>query len=123
MLHRFVFTTALTITSRVVQIRDRLAGRIPPRHLVCATVSASRHTVPSGKNFLDAVYAQPAGGQPHSTLLICHGIGEIASQWFGVQRLLAENGIASLVFDYSGYGRSTGHIDWLPMRARCGRCI
>jgi alpha/beta superfamily hydrolase len=28
--------------------------------------------------------------------------------WTAVQQLLGENGVASLVFDYSGYGRSTG---------------
>ena len=32
--------------------------------------------------------------------------------WFPVQHLLAANGVASLVFDYSGYGRSSGSIDW-----------
>jgi alpha-beta hydrolase superfamily lysophospholipase len=30
--------------------------------------------------------------------------------WLPVQRLLASNGVASLVFDYSGYGRSLGRI-------------
>jgi hypothetical protein len=41
-------------------------------------------------------------------LLICHGIGETVQHWSAVQQLLAINGIASLVFDYSGYGRSSG---------------
>jgi hypothetical protein len=41
-------------------------------------------------------------------MLLCHGIGETAPHWFPVQKLLANNGVASLVFDYSGYGRSTG---------------
>jgi hypothetical protein len=61
---------------------------------------------------VDAVYAEPAAGTPRAAVLICHGIGEIVPQWFPIQRLLAENGIASLVFDYSGYGRSTGFADW-----------
>ena len=47
-----------------------------------------------------------------AALLICHGIGEIVEYWFPVQQLLAANGVASLVFDYSGYGRSSGSIDW-----------
>jgi hypothetical protein len=33
-------------------------------------------------------------------------------QWFGVQQLLAANGVASLVFDYSGYGKSSGRPHW-----------
>jgi hypothetical protein len=32
--------------------------------------------------------------------------------WLGVQRLLADQGVASLVFDYAGYGRSSGNICW-----------
>jgi len=32
--------------------------------------------------------------------------------WTGVQHLLASMGVASLVFDYSGYGRSRGIVDW-----------
>ena len=30
----------------------------------------------------------------------------------GVQRLLAAQGVASLVFDYAGFGKSTGRIRW-----------
>jgi alpha/beta superfamily hydrolase len=30
--------------------------------------------------------------------------------WLGAQRMLADCGVASLVFDYSGYGRSSGRI-------------
>jgi uncharacterized protein len=111
MFHRLAFTIALTITSRFVQLRDHLLGRVPRTRPVCPELSITRHTIPSGKNLLDAIYVKPA--LPKSALLICHGIGEIAPQWFAVQRLLAEYGIATLVFDYSGYGRSTGHIDWL----------
>jgi uncharacterized protein len=113
MLHRFAFTTALTLASRFVQLRDRLLGRVPRTRPDCPPISATEHTIPSGKNRLDAVYVQPATGSPRSALLICHGIGEIVPQWFPIQRIFAESDIASLVFDYSGYGRSTGFIDWL----------
>jgi uncharacterized protein len=131
MLHRFVFTTALTITSRAVQVRDHLIGRVPrklpeipitpdvPSVRRCLAnrwgnkLSATRHIISSGYNLLDAVFVEPVAVPSRSALLICHGIGEIVPQWFAVQRLLAQSGIASLVFDYSGYGRSTGRIDWL----------
>jgi len=111
-MHRFLFTTALTCTSRVVQVRDRLLGRVPRNRPECPAISATQHAIPSGKNLLDAVYVEPVSAPPRAAVLICHGIGEVVSQWFAVQRLFAENGIASLIFDYSGYGRSTGHIDW-----------
>jgi alpha-beta hydrolase superfamily lysophospholipase len=41
-------------------------------------------------------------------VLICHGIGERFYFWREVQQILATSGIASLVFHYPGYGRSTG---------------
>ena len=107
-----MFTAALTCASRVVQIRDTLLGRIPRTWPECTGIAVTQHAIPSGKNLLDAVYVEPSAGPLRSAVLICHGIGEIVPQWFPIQRLFAENGIASLVFDYSGYGRSTGFIDW-----------
>jgi len=108
---RFLFTVALTCASRAVQLRDRMLSRIPHGHPKC-TVAATQHTLASGKNLLDAVFVTPAPAKARAAVLICHGIGEIAPQWFPIQRILAEGGIASLVFDYSGYGRSTGCPDW-----------
>jgi alpha-beta hydrolase superfamily lysophospholipase len=110
--HRILFTVSLTVASRFVQLRDRLLGRIPRTRPECPTVSATQHTISSGKNLLDAVFVEPNENPARAAVLICHGIGEVVPQWFPIQRLLAENGIATLVFDYSGYGRSTGFIDW-----------
>jgi alpha-beta hydrolase superfamily lysophospholipase len=47
---------------------------------------------------------------PRAGVLICHGIGETVRHWEAAQRLLATEGVASLVFNYPGYGRSTGRI-------------
>jgi len=109
---KIAFTTALTIASRLVQLRDRLLSRGARSRPVCPSIRQTRHTVRSGQNVLDAAYVEPADAPPAAALLICHGIGEIVSQWFPIQRIFAEGRIASLVFDYSGYGRSTGHIDF-----------
>lgn len=110
---KIAFTTSLTIASRFVQLRDRLLGRVPRSSPDCPGLRATRHTIPSGRNLLDAVFVEPSYNPANAALLICHGIGEIVPQWFPIQRIFAENGIASLVFDYSGYGQSTGHIDFL----------
>ena len=96
-LHRFVFTTALTITSRVVLVRDHLVGRVPRKRPECPEISVKQHTIPSGKNLIDAVYVVPADEPAQSAILICHGIGEIVPQWFAVQRILAQFGGASLL--------------------------
>jgi hypothetical protein len=87
-------------------------GRIPRgQPSADAAISRTQQTIPSGRNLLD-VFIQPAGGATRKSMLICHGIGDVVSQWYPIQRLFAVRGIASLVFDYSGYGRSTGRIDW-----------
>ena len=109
---RFLFTAALACASRAVQLRDRMLSRIPHSLPECIGIAATQHTLASGKSLLDAVFVTPAPTEARAAVLICHGIGEIVPQWFPIQRILAEAGIASLVFDYSGYGRSTGRPDW-----------
>ena len=111
-LQRFLFTAALTCASRAVQLRDRMLSRVPRSRPECSATTATQYTLTSGKNLLDAVYVKPSSSEARAAILICHGIGEIVPQWFPIQRILAEGGIASLVFDYSGYGRSTGRPDW-----------
>jgi pimeloyl-ACP methyl ester carboxylesterase len=110
-----LFTAALACTSRVVHVRDRVLGRAPRSRPECPHLRAVEHSIRSGKNLLDAVYVEPASGTPKAAVLVCHGIGEVVPQWFPIQRIFAENSIASLVFDYSGYGRSTGVPDWPQM--------
>jgi alpha-beta hydrolase superfamily lysophospholipase len=110
--HRPSFTITLQCASRLINMRDRLRGRLRSQPTDAPHLAASRHSIPSGNSLLDAVYVEPAAHPARASVLICHGIGEIAPQWFPIQQILAEAGVASLVFDYSGYGRSTGHIHW-----------
>ena len=111
--HKRAFTVAITFISRVIALRDRLTGwKESDWQPAASDDSIARHVIVSGSNCLDAVFARPAQGFARASVLICHGIGETVEYWLSVQRLLAENGVASLVFDYSGYGKSTGTIDW-----------
>ena len=117
-IRKYVFTAALTVTSRFTQVRDLLQGRIGPvardrraRKLWFGPSIESeetRCTIRSGNNTLDAYFVKPAASPVQAVVLICHGIGETVEHWLPVQRLFAANGVATLVFDYSGYGRSTG---------------
>jgi pimeloyl-ACP methyl ester carboxylesterase len=112
-MHRLSFTIATTIASRAILYRDRALRRIARLSRgTTENVIVSQHWISSGNNRLHAAYVAPAATPPKAALLICHGIGEIVEYWFPVQQLLAANGVASLVFDYSGYGRSSGSIDW-----------
>ncbi|WP_407935942.1 alpha/beta hydrolase [Cupriavidus necator] len=68
----------------------------------------ARHTTfPSGKRMLHAAF-MPASDPAAPALMVCHGDNESVADWAPVQAMLATAGIASFVFDYSGYGRSTG---------------
>jgi pimeloyl-ACP methyl ester carboxylesterase len=116
-IRKYVFTASISGISRLLALRDLLLGRIGPLralrrqspwHAVAADVT--RCSIASGKNTLDAYFVRPAEGPVKSVVLICHGIGETIEHWLAVQRLFAAHGAASLVFDYSGYGRSTGWV-------------
>jgi pimeloyl-ACP methyl ester carboxylesterase len=126
-MRRLIFTVSITCISRALAVRDLLLGRIGPfrnerfrlepglngQGRFGSTLEAvvTRCAIPSGGNMLDAFLAAPAERPAQAAVLICHGIGETVEHWLPVQRLLAANGAASLVFDYSGYGRSTGRLD------------
>ena len=63
--------------------------------------------IASGDRKLDATLVRaPADTAP--ALLIFHGTAEAVSYWADTQALLYRHGITSMVFDYSGFGRSTG---------------
>jgi uncharacterized protein len=109
--HRQSFTVAVTCISRLAALADRILGRIGQTQ--CDDLSStSRHAIPSGSNLLDAAYVEPVAAPPRAVVLICHGIAETVDRWLPVQQLLASHGVASMVFDYSGFGKSTGHVDW-----------
>lgn len=111
--HRTTFTLALTGISRILLARDWLFGWVPRSIEDKTTAEAiiERRSIASGRNTLDAVWVRPTTSPICAVVLVCHGIGETVEHWLRVQELLAANGAASLVFDYSGYGRSSGHID------------
>jgi hypothetical protein len=111
--HRVFFSIAISCISRYLILRDRALGWTK-RGRISAGIHerASRHTIRVAAQLLDAVFAEPASVPARAAVLLCHGLGETVEQWFGVQKLLAANGVASLVFDYSGYGKSTGQPHW-----------
>jgi pimeloyl-ACP methyl ester carboxylesterase len=112
-----IFTLVVTCISRVLLAADRILGRVrscaalEPSEVETSEVSLRRVSIPSHGNSLDAILVGPAAAPERASLLICHGIGEIVEHWTAAQRLLACRGVASLVFDYSGYGRSSGFVN------------
>jgi alpha-beta hydrolase superfamily lysophospholipase len=63
----------------------------------------------SGSRELQAwwVKASPTNDSKKA-VLIFHGNNESISEWIPVQQLLWQHGISSIVFDYSGFGNSSG---------------
>ena len=106
-----IFTLAVTVVSRLLILRDRLLGRLQPHEAVDAGNVSRVRLLSSGANLLDARFVTPATGPVKAGLLLCHGIGETVEHWAAAQQLLARDGVASLVFNYSGYGKSTGWIN------------
>jgi uncharacterized protein len=111
--HRAYFSVAITCISRFMIGRDRVFGLSKSgRRPAGIHERSTSHSISSKASRLDAVFVEPHHRAAHAAVLLCHGIGETVTQWFGVQQLLAANGVASLVFDYTGYGRSKGRPDW-----------
>ena len=71
-------------------------------------IDGERLVIASGNRRLSAVYL--SAGDDSSAILICHGIGELVEYWGKVQGSLRDMGVSSLVFNYSGYGESSGTV-------------
>jgi uncharacterized protein len=97
----------LTVASRVLLRRDRLNGTMKLM-LREFPFEAERLVIASNGRRLAAVYVSTGDDGP--AVLICHGVGELVEYWAKVQGLLKAMGVSSLVFNYSGYGKSSGFI-------------
>lgn len=96
---------ALGVASGALMLRDAALGVTQRlrRH-----PSAEAFFFESGDRRISAVYVPGEAGAP--VLLLCHGIGETVEHWSAAQALLRDRGVGSMVFNYSGYGRSTGRV-------------
>lgn len=96
--------------------------RVSPCHMtramaaLCATLSAcTPHPaevavrVPSGAVVLSGTLVLPSGAGPHPGVVIVHGSGsETREAYVPLATVLAERGIAALIYDKRGTGGSTG---------------
>ena len=106
-----LFTAGVNCASRYFLWRDRWNGRL--RQVYSGDYSfshATMLTIGGGRAAFDAVFVRPATEDITAAVLVCHGIGEVVDHWRPAQHLLALEGVASLVFDYNGYGKSKGIV-------------
>jgi uncharacterized protein len=102
-----VLSLILTVISRAIFRRDRNNGKMK-RILDAFSFAEQRLVLQSEDRRLSAVYVSAGNDAP--AVLICHGIGEVVEYWGRVQEAFREMGVSSLVFNYSGYGESSGTI-------------
>jgi uncharacterized protein len=102
-----ILSLGLDVIGRVFLRRDRHNGSMK-RLFDAFAFDQQRLTIPSGGRKLSAVYVRASDDAP--VFLICHGIGEQVEYWSGVQELLKTMDVSSLVFNYSGYGASSGRV-------------
>jgi pimeloyl-ACP methyl ester carboxylesterase len=99
------FTMAISLVSGGLMTRDRLL-RVTRR--LRKDAAAEEFFFASGARKLAGVWVGAGDGAP--AILLCHGIGETVGHWSAVQAYLSERGVGSLVFNYSGYGASSGWV-------------
>jgi alpha-beta hydrolase superfamily lysophospholipase len=95
----------LILVSRSLLLRDRWSGNMG-RWLNAFSFATERFFLMSGGRELSAVYI--SAGEDAPAFVICHGIGERVEYWGPVQSLLRQEGVSSLVFNYTGFGASAG---------------
>jgi uncharacterized protein len=101
------FRLLISITKTMIQTYDSfLIARQNSRQPPTPTSSTPSITIPHNNRTLEAVFTTPPA--PSAAILLFHGIGDRLIYWQSVQTLLAQHNIASLIFHYSGYGKSTG---------------
>ena len=100
-----VGSLGIMLVSRTLMLRDAVTG--VARRLPKAKRAENFFFASEGRR-LAAVFVAGDDGLP--VILLCHGIGETVGHWSAVQACFEERGIGSMVFNYSGYGKSTGPI-------------
>jgi uncharacterized protein len=95
----------LTAVSGGLMFRDRLLG---VTRRLRKSDAREEFFIASGKRKLACAYVPGIEGRP--AVLLCHGIGETIEHWSAVQAMFHDHGIGSLVFNYSGYGNSSGQV-------------
>ncbi len=99
------FTVTISLVSGGLLARDRLLG-VTGR--LRKDAAREEFFFSSGERRLAAVWVAAGDGAP--VILLCHGIGETVGHWSAVQVYLNERGVGSMVFNYSGYGASSGWV-------------
>jgi hypothetical protein len=100
-----VLSRGVSLVSRALMKRDAMWGRVDR---MPQDPSREDFFFVSGGRKLAGVWVAGPPGAP--VVLLCHGIGETVQHWGAVQLYLREQGVGSMICNYSGYGKSEGRI-------------
>jgi hypothetical protein len=107
----FVLAGLLGVTRQVLYVQTQHAGfdPQPPGRTLPSDLGMRFETlrIGSGDRVLDAWWI-PAAGADSGAVLLFHGNAENISDWLEAARLLHGHHLGVMLFDYSGYGRSSG---------------
>jgi uncharacterized protein len=102
-----------TSGDHVPPIRVHLKRAIRP---VAVAVTAEEVRFTSGDVTLSGTLLLPPGAGPHPAVVVIHGRGKQTREGYrGWARLVAERGVACLIYDKRGSGASTGDYDTASM--------
>ena len=114
---RIVLVTLLVLAGlvaaarQVLYVRTQRAGFEPPppghERPSDLALRFDSLSIGSGERTLDAWWI-PAEGADSGAVLLFHGNAETIDEWLAAARLLHGHHLDVMLFDYSGYGRSTG---------------
>ena len=100
-----ILSLAVMAIHRGLLLRNRIFG-LPYPIYGGATAEVERCSIEVEGTTVHGSLVLPRECRPTAGLLLLHGIGETVEHWEAVQQIFATEGIASLVVDYRGFGRS-----------------
>jgi fermentation-respiration switch protein FrsA (DUF1100 family) len=71
-------------------------------------LSAQRLWLETSSGNVEAWFFGPASPAPAPAMIFAHGNGEVIDYWPDVMQMFADRGVAVLLVEYPGYGRSDG---------------
>lgn len=97
-----------TKLANLQKIESKIFVSIPEKQLPKDNIPSERLEIKVADRTLTANWVSSDNSAP--AIFILHGNGETLSDWRPLQAYLLEKGYSSFVFDYSGFGNSTGKM-------------
>ena len=104
-MRNLILSLAVMAIHRGLLLRNRVFG-LPYPVYGGAAAEVERCLVDVEGTTVHGSLVLPRERRPTAGVLLLHGIGETVEHWEAVQQIFAAEGIASLVVDYRGFGKS-----------------